>query len=147
MVKKDSDIVKASTGPIRQDRLSDVSGIIRRGNAYFMERDATERPYTVGGFCSAAGITREQLLKYGVAKEREKASRKMKNKTLTEYLEDVRLKIMANLEERCLDKNAVGAIFLLKSNYGYDDGSRRDQEKGNGGGSIGELTINIKTVK
>ena len=143
-------MAETKRGPVRQDRLADVDGIISRGNLYFEEMNFQNKAYTIGGFCSAAGVTREQFLRYGNPDERNKAKRKMRNKALTEFFEDARLKIMANLEERCLDKNATGAIFLLKANYGYDDGNRRDTappERDAGNPFKGEVTINIRTVK
>jgi len=148
MTKKELPQVKS--GPPRADRLSDWEGIIERGVKYFQDMDSRDRPYTMGGFCSAAGVTREMFRTYGDPKIRGKATRRMKNKRLIEFFEDSRLKILADLEERCLSKTPAGAIFLLKANYGYDDGSRRDtvqQEKDTGNPFKGELTINIRSVK
>lgn len=72
-------------------------------------------PYTMSGLASHLGVDRDTILNY---------SKK------TEYFGTVkaaREKVHADVETRLMEKNATGAIFNLKNNFGWKDKTEIDQ--------------------
>jgi hypothetical protein len=77
-------------------------------DAYFADRDTTDKPYTVTGLALALDTTRETLMDY-------------QNKPgFSDTVKKAKARVEAYAEERLYYANAAGAIFALK-NFGWSD--------------------------
>ena len=76
-------------------------------------------PYTMAGLAYALDLSRKQLLVY---KKRYQFGNAIKR---------AREKVQVDVERRLMEgKNAVGAIFNLKNNFGYKDKTEQDIKSG-----------------
>lgn len=82
---------------------------------YFLGCDETGEPYTITGLALALDTSRETLLDYEVKDQ------------FSDTIKKAKLKCQ-NYTERFLynGKNATGAIFSLKNNYGWRDKQETD---------------------
>lgn len=71
-------------------------------------------PYTMAGLARRLGMSREALCDY---------SRK---ESFYEIIKEARSRVHENVETRLMEKQAVGAIFNLKNNFGWRDRNETD---------------------
>lgn len=90
--------------------------------AYFRDRDAKEKPYTVNGLALALGMCRQSLLNYGEKPE------------FLDAVKAVRAQLEDHWESRLGGPNAAGTIFWLK-NQGWSDRTELNHS--------GELATNL----
>jgi hypothetical protein len=93
-------------------------------DAYFNDCDTNEEPYTITGLALALDMTRESLVNYENRDEFFSTVKRAKLKC-------------QNYAEKFLysGKNATGAIFNLKNNYGWKD-KHENELTGKDGGPI-----------
>jgi len=93
-------------------------------DAYFLECDKTERPYTICGLAYALNLSRKVLLEY--------AEREAFRNTIAR----AKLKVEVCMEELLLRNSANnGVIFNLKNNFGWHDKSEVEH--------TGDIVINL----
>ena len=87
-----------------------VEAMSTKIDEYFIQRDKTEKPYTVLSMCLYLNICRDTLLEY--QKLREYSDTILRAKSMIE-----------GYAEECLFtvKNPTGIMFNLKNNWGYKD--------------------------
>lgn len=66
-------------------------------------------PYTMSGLASFLGVDRDTILNYG------------KKEEFFGTIKAARERVHADVETRLMEKNATGAIFNLKNNFGWED--------------------------
>lgn len=71
-------------------------------------------PYTMSGLASYLGIDRGTVLNYS------------KDEKFFSTIKAAREKVHADVETRLMEKNATGAIFNLKNNFGWKDQTYQD---------------------
>lgn len=71
-------------------------------------------PYTMSGLASHLGVDRDTILNYG------------KTDLFFGTIKAAREKVHADVETRLMEKNATGAIFNLKNNFGWKDQTQQD---------------------
>lgn len=72
-------------------------------------------PYTMAGLARRIGLSRQGLMEY-----------KHKNAEFSDAIKAARQRVEEDVETRLLEKNATGAIFNLKNNFGYKDVKEND---------------------
>ena len=72
-------------------------------------------PYTMSGLALSLGLDRRTLLDYSNRDE------------FLPTIKAAREKVHADVETRLMEKNATGAIFNLKNNFGWVDKTETDQ--------------------
>lgn len=71
-------------------------------------------PYTMSGLARRLGLSRQGLLNY------------TKNELFFDAIKEARDKVQEDIETRLMEKNATGAIFNLKNNFGWKDEKTTD---------------------
>lgn len=120
--------------PHIEERMVD-SGINERGETIFAKRKVMteQKPYTVSGLARALGITRETLVQY-------KNGDKFSDSVLSAY-------------DRCHEwaeialytKNATGASFSLKNNWGWKERQEIDHS-GKVEGLFGSSALQVEVI-
>lgn len=72
-------------------------------------------PYTMSGLALSMGLDRQTILNYSAKDE------------FFGTIKAAREKVHADVETRLMEKNATGAIFNLKNNFGWVDKTETDQ--------------------
>lgn len=81
------------------------------GKEYFVSFPA---PYTMSGLARRLGLSRQGLMEY-----------KAKDK-FSDAIKAARERIHEDVETRLMEKQAAGAIFNLKNNFGWKDETKTD---------------------
>lgn len=71
-------------------------------------------PYTMAGLARRIGMSRETLAQYA------------KQDQFSDAIKAARARVQEDVEVRLMEKNATGAIFNLKNNFGYKDQTQTD---------------------
>lgn len=66
-------------------------------------------PYTMAGLARVIGLSRQALSEYSHKEQ------------YGDAIKEARLRVQEDVETRLMEKNATGAIFNLKNNFGYTD--------------------------
>ncbi len=84
-------------------------------DAYFVNCDAKEIPYTVTGLALACDLTRQGMLEYCA-----------KSDAFSDTIKKAKSKVEHYIEVQLYKNNATGCIFNLKNNFGWKDKTEQE---------------------